>query len=74
MNEMTDRFQGALAKVNLYCQDLDREVRERTRQVIQNEQLASVGFLAAGVAHEINNPPGPRLLGVPNRSLRGSAS
>ena len=56
MNEMTDRFQGALAKVNLYCQDLDQEVRERTKQVIQNEQLASVGFLAAGVAHEINNP------------------
>ena len=36
--------------------DLNEQVRERSREVIRNEQLASVGFLAAGVAHEINNP------------------
>jgi signal transduction histidine kinase len=49
MNEMTDRFQQTR-------DDLDRQVRERTQQVVRSEQLASVGFLAAGVAHEINNP------------------
>jgi signal transduction histidine kinase len=48
-NDMTARFQAIR-------DDLDRQVRERTSQVIRNEQLASVGFLAAGVAHEINNP------------------
>ncbi|MEZ6070010.1 MAG: HAMP domain-containing sensor histidine kinase [Pirellulales bacterium] len=48
-NDMTARFQAIR-------DDLDRQVRERTRQVIRNEKLASVGFLAAGVAHEINNP------------------
>ena len=49
MNGMTQHF----------CEirdNLDRKVRERSNEVIRNEQLASVGFLAAGVAHEINNP------------------
>ncbi len=31
-------------------------VRELERQVTHNERLASVGRLAAGIAHEINNP------------------
>jgi signal transduction histidine kinase len=36
--------------------DLDRQVNERSRQLVRSERLAGVGFLAAGVAHEINNP------------------
>ncbi len=49
MNDMTARFQEIR-------DDLDRQVRLRTNQVVRSEQLASVGFLAAGVSHEINNP------------------
>ena len=38
-------------------QDLS-EVRQLRDQVLQSEKMASVGQLAAGVAHEINNPTG----------------
>lgn len=56
MNGMTDRFQKTYDELEAVCKNLDQEVRDRTREVVQREQLASVGFLAAGVAHEINNP------------------
>lgn len=36
----------------------DRELRRLNQQLAQSEKLASIGTLAAGVAHEINNPVG----------------
>jgi signal transduction histidine kinase len=48
-NDMTGRLR------DLYC-NLAQQVNERSRQLVRSEQLAGVGFLAAGVAHEINNP------------------
>src|SRR4029077_2365701 len=48
-NEMT-------AKLRAMYDNLAQQVNERSRQLVRSERLAGVGFLAAGVAHEINNP------------------
>jgi two-component system, NtrC family, sensor kinase len=56
MGELADAMNAMTARFQEIRDDLDRQVRERTKQVVRSEQLASVGFLAAGVAHEINNP------------------
>ncbi len=49
-------FNDMASEMELHCQTLERRVAEKGRELAVAERLASVGFLAAGVAHEINNP------------------
>jgi two-component system NtrC family sensor kinase len=71
-NIMRERLRTALGELNEAANLLENRVAERTEQLkaahqklLHNDRLASLGELAASVAHEINNP----ISGVLNLSM-----
>jgi two-component system NtrC family sensor kinase len=52
------RFESELVRRNTELTALNSKLTETHAQLVQSEKLASIGMLAAGIAHEINNPIG----------------
>ena len=62
-NEMSNRLQVAQAEITAWARTLEDRVTEKTRELKQAhqrmlhvEKMATIGKMAAVVAHEINNP------------------
>jgi len=57
-NRRLTQLNKKLQQTTQYLQKANREIKETQSQLLQHEKMASIGQLAAGVAHEINNPIG----------------
>ncbi len=65
LKEKASQLQASEARYRALAQNLEVEVKRKTEEIkatqlaiLQQEKLASIGQLAAGMAHEINNPIG----------------
>jgi signal transduction histidine kinase len=54
--ELAREFNRMAAELESFYRSLEEKVLTKSRELVRSERLASVGFLAAGVSHEINNP------------------
>jgi len=58
MLALNDSLEEMVAERTRDLQRANRELKQTQSQMLHHEKMASIGQLAAGVAHEINNPIG----------------
>jgi len=58
MTRQLEESREILEKKNIELEKAYSELKSAQSQILQQEKMASIGQLAAGVAHEINNPTG----------------
>ncbi len=56
--EVSTAFNQTAGELRDLYADLEERIRVKSKQLARSERLAGVGFLAAAVSHEINNPLG----------------
>jgi two-component system, NtrC family, sensor kinase len=61
INRLNIELNNAISEINSKNKDLEetlKRLKNTQAQILQTEKMSSIGQLAAGVAHEINNPTG----------------
>ncbi len=58
LKELYGKLQGKIEAADEDLKEVNKMLREKQRQLVHSEKLAALGTLAAGIAHEVNNPLG----------------